>query len=191
MEDEALIARARRGDLAAASELLRRHEKTAYSAALRLVGGRAEAEDIAQEALVRAYSHLSELDDGSTFGPWLRRIAVNLSLNALRRKGRLQFESLDAVPEASHDFADRFGGTPEEQAISASDLTGMDALFEQLPLEQRVAVVLSDVYDYDIVDVAALSRCKLSAAKMRIIRGRATLRKLLEEQQRTNDESTS
>ncbi len=59
MEDEALIARARRGDLAAASELLRRHEKTAYSAALRLVGGRTEAEDIAQEALVRAYTHLS------------------------------------------------------------------------------------------------------------------------------------
>ncbi|MBC5801338.1 MAG: RNA polymerase sigma factor [Candidatus Eremiobacteraeota bacterium] len=186
MEDEALIARVRRGDLAAASELLRRHEKTAYSAALRLVGGRTEAEDIAQEALVRAYTHLGELDDGSTFGPWLRRIAINLSLNALRRRGRLQFESLDAVPHPFYDFEDRLARTPEEHALSASDLTGMDALFEHLPPEQRVAVVLSDVYDYDIVDVAALSRCKLSAAKMRIARGRATLRKLLEEQNRAN-----
>lgn len=182
MEDEALIARARRGDLASASELLRRHEKTAYSAALRLIGGQAEAEDIAQEALVRAYTHLSELDDGSTFGPWLRRIAVNLSFNALRRRGRLQFESLDNVSDPSHDVEDHRTRTTEEQAVNASDLTGMDALFEQLPLEQRVAVVLSDVYDYDIVDVAALSRCKLSAAKMRIIRGRAALRRLLEAQ---------
>lgn len=85
----------------------------------------------------------------------------------------------------SFDAVDQFEPTPEERAINASDVTGMDALFELLPLEQRVAVVLSDVYDYDIVDVAKLSRCTLSAAKMRIIRGRATLRKLLREPSRT------
>ncbi len=102
----------------------------------------------------------------------------------MRRRGRLQFESLDTIP-VSFDAVDQFEPTPEERAINASDVTGMDALFELLPLEQRVAVVLSDVYDYDIVDVAKLSRCTLSAAKMRIIRGRATLRKLLREPSRT------
>lgn len=130
---------------------------------------------------MRAYTHLSELDDDSTFGAWLRRIAVNLSLNALRRRGRIQFESLDTSP-ASFDAVDQFEPAPEERAINASEVTGMDALFERLPLEQRVAVVLSDVYDYDIVDVATLSRCTLSAAKMRIVRGRATLRELLRDQ---------
>jgi len=95
MEDAALVARAKSGDMVAVGDLLSRHADAAYTAALRLLGEPADAEDITQDALVRAYTRLSELEEGASFSAWLRRIAVNLSLNALRRRGLLRFESLE------------------------------------------------------------------------------------------------
>jgi RNA polymerase sigma-70 factor (ECF subfamily) len=190
MDDRGLVARARAGDLAAADELLARHQRTAYTAALRLLGAPADAEDVAQEALVRAFTHLAELHAGADFAPWLRRIAVNLSLNVLRRRGRIRFESLDAPPPAARgeggaaarpEPADEGQRTPEEAALGAAEWGRLEGVLRRLPDEQRVAVVLRDVYGYDLAEVAALQRCGLSAAKMRVSRGRAALRRLLRE----------
>src|SRR5919199_2799466 len=144
MDDAALVARARGGDAAAAGELLSRHQRLAYTAALRLLGTSDEAEDVAQEALVRAYTRLADLQEGEDFAPWLRRIAVNLSLNALRRRGRLRFEPLDAPAPgppgaggtpAPREFMDEQQRTPEEQALSAEVLAQVEALLGQLPAE--------------------------------------------------------
>ncbi|MBD5634001.1 MAG: sigma-70 family RNA polymerase sigma factor, partial [Candidatus Eremiobacteraeota bacterium] len=96
MEDDALVSRARAGDLEAAETLLARHQNGAYTAALRLLGEPADAEDVTQEALVRAYTRLGELGEGASFGAWLRKIALNLSLNVLRRRGLLHFEPLES-----------------------------------------------------------------------------------------------
>jgi RNA polymerase sigma-70 factor (ECF subfamily) len=188
MDDRGLVARARAGDLAAAGELLTRHQRLAYTAALRLVGAPADAEDVAQEALVRAFTHLAELQEAEDFAPWLRRIAVNLSLNVLRRRGRIRFESLDAPPPAAGggdrgrpEPADESQRTPEAAALGAAEWAEWEGLLRRLPDEQRVAVVLRDVYGYDLAEVAALQRCGLSAAKMRVSRGRAALRQLLRE----------
>ena len=188
MDDRGLVARARAGDLAAAGELLARHQRAAYTTALRLLGAPADAEDVAQEALVRAFTHLAELQASEDFAPWLRRIAVNLSLNVLRRRGRIRFESLDAPPPAAEGGATgrpepvaAGQRTPEEEALGAAEWTELEGLLRQLPDEQRVAVVLRDVYGYELAEVAALQRCGLSAAKMRVSRGRAALRRLLRE----------
>jgi RNA polymerase sigma-70 factor (ECF subfamily) len=190
MDDATLVARARGGDAAAAGELLSRHQRLAYTTALRLLGTPAEAEDVAQEALVRAYTRLADLQEGEDFAPWLRRIAVNLSLNVLRRRGRLRFEPLDepgpgppgaTLPVAPREFADERQRTPEEAALSAEMVAEVEALLARLPAEQRVALVLRDMYGYDIAEVAALQRCGLSAAKMRVSRARAALRRWLAE----------
>lgn len=175
----------------AAGELLARHQRLAYTAALRLLGEPAEAEDAAQEALVRAYTHLADLQEGEDFAPWLRRIVVNLSLNVLRRRGRLRFESLDTPPSTAPDapgsatpareLVDERQRTPEEEALGAALREDVEALVRRLPDEQRVALVLRDLYGYETAEVAALQRCGLSAAKMRVSRARATLRRLLEE----------
>ena len=193
MDDRDLVAHARAGDLAAAGALLARHQRTAYTAALRLLGEPADAEDVAQDALVQAYTHLAELRQGADFAPWLRRIAVTRSLNVLRRRGRLRFEPLDApepAPAGSggsapapglREFPDDAQRTPEEEALVAALRADLEALLHRLPDEQRVAVVLRDIYGYDLAEVAALQRCGLSAAKMRVSRARAALRRLLEE----------
>ena len=185
LDDGALVGKARNGDFHATEELLARHQNAAYTAALRLLGTPADAEDVTQDALVKAFTRLSELEEGASFAAWLRRIAVNLSLNALRRRGLLHFEPLEGMaargdrdaPE--RDFVDDRQETPEEHAVNAALRADVDRLVRQLPPEQRVAVVLRDMYGYDVSEVAELQRCGLSAAKMRIARGRAHLRRLL------------
>ncbi len=185
MDDGGLVKRARSGDFHAAEELLARHQNVAYTAALRLLGEKSDAEDITQDALVKAYTRLSELDDGASFSAWLRRIAVNLSLNALRRRGVLRFEPLEGPRNATgdeapaRDFIDERQRTPEDEAVSGALRDEVERLVRLLPAEQRVAVVLRDMYGYDVAEVAELQRCGLSAAKMRISRGRAHLRELL------------
>lgn len=166
--------------------LLARHQNAAYTAALRLLGEPADAEDVAQDALVRAYTRLAELTEGASFSAWLRKIAVNLSLNVLRRRGLLHFEPLegksrsrDGEREFERDFADRQTVSPEERALGGALRDEIDALVRQLPAEQRVAVVLRDMYDYDVAEIAELQRCGLSAAKMRIVRGRSHLKRLI------------
>jgi RNA polymerase sigma-70 factor (ECF subfamily) len=193
VDDRDLVARARAGDLGAASTLLARHQRVAYTAALRLLAEPADAEDVAQDALVQAFTHLADLREAGDFVPWLRRIAVTRSLNLLRRRGRLRFESLESAapagsrgpgaaeaPATPRDFPDAAQRTPEEEALGAALRADVEALLRQLPDEQRVAVVLRDVYGYDLAEVAALQRCGLSAAKMRVSRARAALRRLLE-----------
>jgi RNA polymerase sigma-70 factor (ECF subfamily) len=187
MEDEALVRRARSGDLAASSELLERHQRLAYTAALRLLGEPAEAEDVAQDALIRAFTHLRELRDDEIFATWLRRIAVNLSLNVLRRRGRLRFEPLggtergDEDGPAEREFVDERAPAPEDEVLRDDLLAEVDSLLARLPEEQRVSLLLRDAYDYDIAEVAALQGCGISAAKMRVSRGRKALRQLLAE----------
>jgi len=184
LDDEALVSRARAGDLSAAERLFSRHQNGAYTAALRLLAVPADAEDVAQDVLVRAFTHMAELGEGASFGAWLRRIAVNLSLNVLRRRGLLQFEPLEGggekgAPGDARDFADERAMSPEDSVINIALRDELDLLVRRLPAEQRVAVVLRDIYGYDVAEVAELQRCGLSAAKMRIARGREQLRRLV------------
>lgn len=184
MEDVVLVAEARGGDLAAAELLLSRHQNAAYTAALRLLGEPADAEDVTQDALVRAYTHLRELGEGASFSAWLRRIAVNLSLNVLRRRGLLRFEPLEGAKSGSddgagRDFVDERHATPEEALLHAALRDEVERSVRKLPPEQRVAVVLRDMYGYEVAEIAELQQCGLSAAKMRITRGRAHLKRLL------------
>lgn len=183
MDDADLVARMRSGDVEATSTLLSRHQAACYTVALRLLGQPADAEDLAQEALVRAYTRLSELGDPASFGAWLRRITVNLSLNALRRRGKLRFDSLETERNdgPSRGLVDMQQQTPEDAAVAGALRSEIDALLRQLPAPQRVAVVLRDMYDYDVAEIAELQHCGVSAAKMRIVRGRAQLRRLLTE----------
>ncbi len=174
-DDRVLVAAARRGDRRASERLFERFGGLAYTTALRLLGDAAEAEDIAQESLFRAHLRLRELRDDGQFGAWLRRIAANLSVTRLRRRGRLRFESLDD-PHSARDFADERAGSAEDRALELLDREDIQALLARLPVDQRIAVVLRDLYDYEMADVAALVRCRLSAAKMRVKRGRAALR---------------
>ena len=185
LDDVALVSRARNGDPEATQALLERHQDAAYTAALRLLGEPADAEDVMQDALVRAYSRIDDLGDGASFAAWVRKIAINLSLNVIRRRGTIRFEPLEGTGRASddghepaRDFSDDAAPSPEDAAMTAALRDEVDVLLRRLPSDQRIAVVLRDMYGYDVAEIAELQRCGLSAAKMRIARGRTQLKRL-------------
>ncbi|HKZ55062.1 MAG TPA: sigma-70 family RNA polymerase sigma factor [Anaerolineales bacterium] len=85
LSDSDIVHRVRRGELEAYGELVRRYQASVFNVCLRLVGERREAEDMAQEAFVRAHQRISTYDVARPFGPWIRRVAANLCLNHLER----------------------------------------------------------------------------------------------------------
>jgi len=108
-EDEAdLLTRARQGDRSAFGALVRRHQRRVYAAALHVTGNHSDADDVAQEAFVRAYRGLDSFDGRSDFFTWLYRITINTGLNRLRSAKRVA-----ALAQAGSVDAAQVGGRPE------------------------------------------------------------------------------
>lgn len=146
-DEMALVARARRGDHAAFDALVRRHLPGALVAAERLLGDHADAEDLVQDAFLRALDRLPLLDPGRPFGPWFFTLLRNLGINQLRaRKVRhTEPEPLDA---ASTD------ATPDEALIRSEVRTRFDAALAALTPRQREIVMLFEVEGWKGVEIA-------------------------------------
>src|SRR3954463_12852671 len=102
------LDRARQGDREAFGRLVRRHQRRVYAAALHITGNHSDADDVAQEAFVRAYKGLATFDGRSDFFTWLYRITVNTALNQLRSGKRTTALGAKSGQEAAH-----VGGKPE------------------------------------------------------------------------------
>ena len=110
LSDLELVQEVRNGNRQAFTELMRRYQQKVYWVARRLVGGHAEAEDVAQEAFIKAYLALGDFRGDSSFFTWLYRIAVNLSLNALRKQQVMSYlrqsDILERILPAKENPAD-------------------------------------------------------------------------------------
>lgn len=134
----------------------------AYRVAFRLLGNRAEAEDVAQEALARAYARWRRIHGHAA--PWVARVAANLALDQLRARGRRQQVDLPADPPA---------GSGERAALDRMELA---RLLESLPKRQREVVVMRYLADRSEVDTAAALGTSVGTVKRHAHRGLATLR---------------
>jgi len=178
-DDVTLVEEARGGSLAAFNALVRRHERAVYSVALRLVGRGGAAEEVAQDTFLRAYGALGRFQ-GSDFRPWLLRIATNRSYDELRRRRRAP-ESLDEyVFEPTMIWTTT---VRHEDPIARAERQELGALLTaalgQLPFDQRVAIILSDVQGYDYTAIAAITGVSYGTVKSRLSRARARLRTIL------------
>ena len=113
MADEDDLDRARQGDREAFGRLVLRHQRRVYAAALHITGNHSDADDVAQDAFVRAYRGLATFDGRADFFTWLYRITINTSLNFLRGAKRSA-----AVVKAGADAALHEGGRPEHLGVS-------------------------------------------------------------------------
>lgn len=181
--DAALIARSQTGDLSAFNELVARHERAVFSVALRYMRDRERAEDVTQDAFVRAYQSIDTFrnDAGEGFRSWLLRIASNRALDVLRSQARRPTDSLDARLDAEDSAWE-----PETREESALDFSARDELGQQLEWalgqihpDQRLAVILSDIHGHPYDEIAAITGVALGTVKSRINRGRARLREVL------------
>jgi RNA polymerase sigma-70 factor (ECF subfamily) len=146
-DETALVARARRGDPAAFDALVRRHLPGALVAAERLLGDRTEAEDLVQDAFLRALDRIPLLDPDRPFGPWFFTLLRNLGINQLRAR-RVRHTEPEALDAASPD------ALPDEALIRKEVRERFDAALAALTPRQREIVMLFEVEGWKGVEIA-------------------------------------
>jgi RNA polymerase sigma-70 factor (ECF subfamily) len=168
--DDALARRAAAGDDDAFAELVRRHEGRVYSIAFRMTGRDEDARDAAQDAFVTAYRKLSSFRGDAAFTTWLHRVTVNASYDLLRRRAR--------APEPVEDPPEPAGTSEDASAEVAQRLDVREAL-ALLPEEFRAVLVLHDMEDLPLEEVADVLRLPIGTAKSRCHRARLALARAL------------
>jgi RNA polymerase sigma factor (sigma-70 family) len=166
-----LLARARLGEAAAFEQLYRWFERPVFTLALRLTGRREEAQDVLQDTMLKLFDKVAEFRGDSPFWGWLRQIAVNEALMALRRRGRLSAEGeFDET-----DFVDQAVMLPPR----AADAAILGKALEQLPDATRSVLWLYHAEGYTHEEIAGAMGKSLSFSKSQLSRGTRKLRALL------------
>jgi RNA polymerase sigma-70 factor (ECF subfamily) len=178
MTDVEIVARVRAGETALFEDLMRRHNQRIYRVARAVVKDEAEAEDVMQQAYIKAYLHLDQFEDRSQFSTWLTRIAVHEAL-AKRRKWKP-----DVVePSGSEgDHMDRLtsaGPDPERQAYGQELKRLLEAAVDALPETYRTVFMLRDVEGLSTAETAEGLELGEEAVKTRLHRARALLRRTI------------
>ncbi|ALQ30308.1 RNA polymerase sigma factor SigE [Arthrobacter sp. YC-RL1] len=156
-------------------QMVHEHGERVFRLAYRLTGNRQDAEDLSQEAFVRAFKALDKYTPG-TMGGWLHRITTNLFLDQARRKSKIRF---DRFAEGSED---RFPGevlSPERYFEFHNLDVDVQAALKALSPEFRAAIVLCDMEGFSYEEVSRILEVKLGTVRSRIHRGRAMLRDAL------------
>src|SRR5213080_4113187 len=166
-DEEQLIARSQRGDVNAFNELILRYQQTTYGVVFRMLGDADIAADVTQDAFIAAFRNISSFRGGSSFRAWLLRIASNLACDHWRRVQRHPAESLESLADEDEPHASDFlsaltatgaAGDPEERLLTQELQALIQRGIEQLPLDQRVAVVLCDIQGLSYEEIAETTK---------------------------------
>ncbi len=182
MTDRELAEKARQGDQAAFERLVLDNQNKVYSLALRLIGDREEAADLAQEAFVRAWQGLATFQGESSFATWIYRLTTNLCIDRLRKKKRRE----GAAPTVSLDDENSGWAEPADRESDPQLLLeksererALTRALERLPDWQRRALVLRELSGLSYQEIGQALDIDLGTVKSRIARARLNLRKIL------------
>ncbi len=182
MDESDLIQAARQGDIESFNQLVLIYQDMAYTVAYRVMGERDAAADATQEAFIAAYRKLHQFR-GDRFKPWLMRIVTNACYDELRRRQRRPVASLDALHEISPVMGLQLHSqheTPEQHAQRSELAAAIQDCISDLPDNQRVIAVLSDVEGYPYQDIVSITGLPLGTVKSRLSRARTRLRDCLQ-----------
>lgn len=174
--DEEIVERVKAGDTALYEILMRRYNQRLYRVSLAILRDDAEAEDVIQDAYVRAYQHLEQFEGRAPFSAWLTRIAVHEALARLRSRNRNQ--QLDGMELDGEAYMKTVETAPDpEQSASTSEL---GELLEEavlgLPEQYRAVVMLRDVEEMSTTETAEALELTEENVKVRLHRGHAMMR---------------
>ena len=182
MTDRELVARAGAGDQEAFEQLVRDNQNRVYSLAVRLVGDREEAADLAQEAFLKAWQGLASFQGESSFSTWIYRLTTNVCIDYLRRKKRRQevepAVSLDDEDSGWAEPADA-GQDPQRKLEEAERSRALSRGLERLPEHQRQVLVMRELSGLSYQEIGVATGLDLGTVKSRIARARLALRKIL------------
>ena len=166
--DAELVTKARGGN--AFEEIVRRHQRRVYAVAMRVVRRHDVADDVTQEAFIRAYQALDRFDTGRPFGPWICRIAANLAVNHVRSPRARE----DELPEDLHEEAS--GQAPLDGLLEREAKEVLDQAMGHLPAEQRAVFVLRTAEELSYKEIAEALDISIGTVMSRLSRAREKLR---------------
>jgi RNA polymerase sigma-70 factor (ECF subfamily) len=178
--DEEVVRRVLAGETPLFEILMRRYNQRLYRAALAILGNEAEAEDVLQDAYVRAYQHLRQFAGRAQFSTWLTRIAVHEALARVRRQKRAV--SLDEPTPGGDPLMSTFAATepsPEQQVSQAELGRVLETAILAIPEKYRAVLMLRDVENMSTAEVAGTLGLTEENVKVRLHRARALVRKEL------------
>jgi len=178
--DEELVGRARTGDGGAFRLLVDRHESRVAATAIGMLGPGPDAEDVGQETFIRFYDALDRFRGESAVGTYLTRIAINLSLNAIKRRKwcRMRFWSLDEEEEERRPPEPSVDGRAVVDEMAHKQV--VDAAIQQLKPDHRAVVVLRMIEGYSTRETAELLEIAEGTVLSRLSRGMASLKSILQ-----------
>ncbi len=182
-DEMALVRAAKKGDDSAYEELVRRYERNVFRIAQHITQNREDAEDVVQDAFIKAYTNLERFQEQSKFYTWLVRIAVNEALMKLRRRKPERTVSLDEDIKTEDDFVPReiadWSPNPEQQYGQAELREILSKTIQGLPPGFRTVFVLRDVEGLSTEETAEALDLSVPAVKSRLLRARLQLRERL------------
>jgi RNA polymerase sigma-70 factor (ECF subfamily) len=183
MDEARTIQEAQNGSLAAFNQLVMAYQGTAYNVAYRIMGRQEPAADACQDAFLKAYKALQQYKGGS-FKSWLMRIVTNTCYDQIRYKSRRPSTSLDDMTENPDEHNTKLvngSERPEERVLRGELGDLLQTGISELPEDQRIVLVLSDVQGFSYQEIAEIIGQPLGTVKSRLSRGRRRLRDYLAE----------
>jgi len=183
LPDEEVVARVRAGESALFEVLMRRYNQRVYRVARSILGSDTEAEDVMQEAYVRAFTHLHQFEGRAAFSTWLTKIAVYEAMARHRRSAR--FTPLESSAEAEAEAGPAVrepaseGRDPEREMFDQEIRTLLEAAIDALPADHRSVFTLREVEGLDTAETARCLEVSEDVVKTRLHRARARIREEL------------
>ena len=177
--DQLLVDRAQHGDKKAFELLVVKYQRKLMRLISRLIRDQAEAEDVVQEAFIKAYRALPQFRGDSAFYTWLYRIGINTAKNYLVTQGRRAPTSTEADVEEAETFDDgdqlRDINTPESMLATKQIAETVNLAMEILPEELRIAITLREIEGLSYEDIAEAMHCPIGTVRSRIFRAREAI----------------
>ncbi len=184
--DQQLVIRAQQGDRKAFGKLVRRYQDKVLYLAYDIVGNYEDAQDVAQNAFLRAMNGLKKFKAQSTFSTWLYRIVVNMSIDHKRSIARRQHYSFDepAITDSDHTFKDLLNEDKKlpDEIVELKDFGDRVRMIVQtFPTNQQVAFVLRYFHDMEMNEIANVLNCKAGTVRSHLFRALSKLRTVLKD----------
>jgi len=183
LDESVLVAKAQAGDSSAFSELVSRYQNKIYRLAKHITQNDEDAEDVLQEAFLKAYEHIGGFQGNSKFYTWIVRIAVNEALMKLRKRKSDRTVPLDEPVDTGEEMVNReiavWEDNPEERYSQSEIQQILDEAVEDLKPDFRTVFVLRDIEELSTEETAEALNISVPAVKSRLLRARLALREKL------------
>jgi RNA polymerase sigma factor RpoE len=176
VEEVELVRRARKGDLGAYDDLVRRYQERIYATIYHMTSNHEDANDLAQEAFIKAFHALKSFKGGSSFYTWVYRIAVNKTINFLKQrknKTQMSLNDLDLNAEHDPDLVALISDKTPRREVGLNELQEkLNAAMQKLSEPHRLVVTLHDVQGLSHEEIAKIMDCNIGTVRSRLFYAR-------------------